>query len=87
MHHTSATMRTKLADKVRANRSLPAPEIRRAIRLGARLSQQDIADAMNDAGVGITRATVSRWETGDRRPRGEALVRYTEILRSLQEFG
>ncbi len=34
--------------------------------------------------VGVAVATVSRWETGKRRPRGSAAVRYGELLESLR---
>jgi DNA-binding transcriptional regulator YiaG len=30
--------------------------------------------------IGVTEATVSRWETGDRRPRGEPAIRWVELL-------
>ncbi|MGO9457606.1 MAG: helix-turn-helix domain-containing protein [Acidimicrobiales bacterium] len=71
---------TKLADKVRAIRALPAPPLRRAIRMAAGVSQRDIA-----AEVGRSRPTVSRWEAGERMPQGEDLDRYIAILRSLQD--
>jgi DNA-binding XRE family transcriptional regulator len=35
--------------------------------------------------VGVTRQSVSYWESGCRRPRCEHLVRYAEVLRTLQE--
>jgi transcriptional regulator with XRE-family HTH domain len=68
-----------LAAKVRAKRDLPPPEVRRALRIAAGVSQKDIG-----AELGVTRAAVSRWESGDRVPRDETLQGYVKILRSLQ---
>lgn len=51
----------------------------RAIRQGANLSLQEIAEAV---GVGVP--TVSRWENGLRQPRGEAAARWAELLADLQ---
>jgi transcriptional regulator with XRE-family HTH domain len=52
----------------------------RAIRIAAGLSLGEIADHV---GVGI--GTVSRWETGERRPHGKRALRYAELLEALQE--
>jgi DNA-binding transcriptional regulator YiaG len=35
-------------------------------------------------GVGVAVATVSRWEAGQRIPRGAAALRYGELLESLR---
>jgi transcriptional regulator with XRE-family HTH domain len=48
----------------RARRALPAPRVRRLVREAAGLSQQAVADAL-----GVTRATVTRYEGGLRSPR------------------
>lgn len=32
--------------------------------------------------VGVTESAVSRWETGNRVPRGEAAQRYSELIRT-----
>jgi transcriptional regulator with XRE-family HTH domain len=66
--------------KAARHRGLPAPALRRAIRQDAGLSQQDIAEV-----VGVTRESVSRWETGNRRPVGGHLEAYAELLRKLQK--
>jgi len=50
----------------------------RRIREEAQLSQGEVAKI-----VGVTSAAVSRWESGDRMPQGEAAIRYGELLRSL----
>ncbi|MFB7936039.1 helix-turn-helix domain-containing protein [Streptomyces sp. NPDC056049] len=59
---------------------LPQPAERRRLREAARLSQQDIADAM-----GVTRAAVGHWETGLRSPRGRLLAEYVEVIRAMRE--
>lgn len=71
---------SSVVEKALALRSLPAPPERRAIRERARVSQDDIG-----ADIGVTRAAVARWEAGTRRPRGEHLVRYAELLDQLRE--
>lgn len=50
----------------------------RAIRETAGLSLAEVARE-----VGVTKAAVSRWETGKRVPRGEAAVAYARLLRAL----
>lgn len=61
--------------QARARRRLPEPAQRRARRMLAGVSQQAVADA-----VGTTVATVSRWESGQRMPRGEHLRSYAAVL-------
>jgi transcriptional regulator with XRE-family HTH domain len=50
----------------------------RTVRLAAGLAQRDIAEA-----IGVSPVAVSRWEAGDRRPRGEPALRYARLLREL----
>lgn len=52
----------------------------RRLRLDSELSQLDVADAVN-----VCYATISRWETGKRRPRGRAALRYWRLLAKLAE--
>lgn len=47
----------------------------RRIRLAARLSQADAAGA-----IGADPSALSRWERGERSPRGQAALRYGELL-------
>jgi len=64
--------------KVEAYRSLPPPGVRRALREANGLSQDDIA-----AELDVSRVAVSRWESGDRMPRGDHLIQYAELLERL----
>jgi transcriptional regulator with XRE-family HTH domain len=50
----------------------------RRIRIAAGLSLADLA-----AALGVSRAALSRWETGHRIPRGEAAQRYAGLLDAL----
>lgn len=51
----------------------------RYIRLARGLSVGEVA-----RGVGVAKATVSRWEAGQRIPRGAAALRYGQLLESLR---
>lgn len=57
---------------------MPDPQRARRIREAAGVSQHRLAAELN-----VTRATVARWESGDRTPRGSNLVAYEKILRRL----
>lgn len=59
-------------------RSLAQRGTARRIRLKAGLSHAEIASP-----VGVTPATICRWELGERRPRGAAALRYLELLDAL----
>lgn len=50
----------------------------RQARIDAGLTQAEIAGTL-----GVNQATVASWETGRRRPRGEAALRYARLLRRL----
>ncbi len=50
----------------------------RMIRENARLSTTDLARA-----IGVDKSTVSRWERGQRAPRGRAALRYEALLARL----
>jgi DNA-binding transcriptional regulator YiaG len=52
----------------------------KAIRLAAQVSLDEMA-----TDVGVTPGAVHRWESGSRRPHGEAALRYLEVLRRLGE--
>ena len=74
-------METGAIAKARALRDLPAPQLRRAIRVNAGLSEEDVGGEL-----GVHRATVCRWELGQRSPRGHLLVAYLDLLRKLQSL-
>ncbi len=61
--------------RARIRRRLPAPPARRLLRERHGLSQGVVALA-----VGVTCASISRWETGERTPRGETLDAYLQVL-------
>ncbi len=63
-------------------RQLPAPATRRFLREKVGITQLSLARAL-----GITQATISRYETGSRQPRGEALERYLGVLDRLAREG
>ena len=60
--------------------ALPSPPMRRALRLDNGLTQDDLA-----AVVGTDRATIARYESGTREPRGEARSEYARALAALAE--
>lgn len=72
----------KLMEKLRSRRNLPSPELCRTLRVAAGASQADLAEIL-----GVHRETVSRWERGERRPSGEHLLRYLEVLEELRRVG
>jgi transcriptional regulator with XRE-family HTH domain len=47
----------------------------RELRIAAGLSQAEIAAAAD-----VDQTTISTWELGRRRPRGEAALRYAKVL-------
>lgn len=61
--------------------NLPAPEMRRALRIAAGLSQQQVAN-----GLGVSRSAVDHWEKGRREPRAQHLAEYAYLLQQLQEI-
>jgi DNA-binding transcriptional regulator YiaG len=50
----------------------------RQTRTAAGFSQSEIAEV-----TGVSQATISAWESGRRRPRGDAGLRYARLLRCL----
>ena len=56
-------------------RRLPEPPIRRLLRERAGLSQYELA-----AAIGVSRPAVTRWEAGQRSPRGDLAERYADAL-------
>lgn len=72
---------TKLIDLAKAKLNLPPPEARRAIRESLGLPQGAIGEQL-----GVSGATIGRWENGTREPRGELLLRYSTLLRDLAKL-
>lgn len=58
---------------------LPPAEVRRALRMGAGLTQADVA-----AVLGVDRATVARYELAQREPRGNLRALYMAVLEELR---
>ncbi len=54
--------------------------VARSIRLGARLSYGEVARSL-----GVSPATVFRWERQQRVPRGDAAIAYLRLLERLME--
>jgi len=54
--------------------------MQRAIIDAAGVTESDVARA-----IGVHRVTVNRWVMGHRRPSGDRLVRYEDLLRKLAE--
>lgn len=54
---------------------LPEPSLRRLIRERAGLTQEELAEAL-----GVTRAALSRWESGRRNPRAANAIAYVDAL-------
>lgn len=52
----------------------------RAIREGAGLSLRDLANEL-----GVYPATISRWERGERVPRGDVAERWARVLKRLSQ--
>jgi transcriptional regulator with XRE-family HTH domain len=71
-----------LRERVAVRRALVPPMRRRELRLQVGLTLREVADA-----VGADVATVSRWERGEREPRGEHLNRYVAVLQMLEDEG
>lgn len=69
-----------LIDEVRAGR-LPSPDVRRAIRRAANVSQVRMAEELD-----VHRVTFVHWEKGTREPRHDARVRYAQLLAELQRI-
>lgn len=67
-----------LIEQVRLVRRLPAPSVAKAIREAAGVSASAVADEL-----GVHRMTVCRWEDGSRRPHGDLLRHYVELLDAL----
>jgi len=75
-----AAVLEQLREDLRARRSLPPPEMRRALREAAGVSRHRLGTTLN-----VSRETIRLWETGDREPSGRNLRRYLAALELLAE--
>jgi len=64
--------------RLAAVRSLADSGRARSIRRAAGISLQEVANV-----VGVRASTISRWESGQRVPRGDAALRYARLLHRL----
>lgn len=71
-----------IAQQAALRRRLPAPPMRRAIRVAAGFTGAEVA-----ATLGVSRQAVAQWERGTRTPRGTHLRAYLEVLDALSEVG
>ncbi|MDG4792085.1 helix-turn-helix transcriptional regulator [Micromonospora sp. WMMD1102] len=53
----------------------------RDIRVQAGVTMEDMAYAL-----GVTQSTISRWEGGSRQPRGDAAIRWAQLLTELDRL-
>ena len=60
--------------------SLPAPAAARELRERAQLSQGELAGE-----IGVEPSTISRWESGSRKPRGKRADAYAGALVAVAE--
>jgi transcriptional regulator with XRE-family HTH domain len=72
-------MQQTLEAYLKANRDLPDPPMRRAIREAAGASRVDVA-----AEVGVSKYAVMQWEQGTRFPSRRHVVAYARVLRELR---
>jgi DNA-binding transcriptional regulator YiaG len=77
---TKQNIREVLARAASKHVPLPSLAARRALRLSAQLTEEELAKL-----VGVNRVSVARWELGRREPRGDVRQRYAEVLKGLQE--
>lgn len=76
---TADAIRSRIGELASVAR-LPQPRVRKALRIAAGLTQADVAGS-----IGVTRVTVSRWETGVREPRGALRRSYAEALEVMRD--
>jgi DNA-binding transcriptional regulator YiaG len=71
MSTSNVTLLIEARDAARSGRAA-------RLRIAVGLSQAELA-----AAIGVTAACISRWEHGERKPRGVAAVEYGRVLREL----
>lgn len=76
---TGVTTTLREVERLAKVRAACASGEARRIRQAARLSLADVAGA-----IGVDLTAISRWERGERSPRGAAALRYGELLDRLE---
>ena len=71
---------SSLVEEVRTGKQMPSHASARNLRLAAGVSATRMAKEL-----GVHRVTLSRWESGLRRPRHEDMRRWAQLLRELYE--
>jgi len=71
---------TALLRRIKLRQQLPPPRGRRRARVAAGLSQRDVARAIE-----VAPATIALWESGQRNPRPDLLVRYLRLLNAISK--
>lgn len=69
----------KLRKAVLVRRSLPALNERRRLRVSARLSRAELAEAIH-----VSEKTIARWERDERTPQGSNAERYAAALHAIR---
>jgi DNA-binding transcriptional regulator YiaG len=69
---------TEIVEKAKASKALPTPAMQKAIIVEGGVTEADVARVL-----GVHRVTVNRWVMGHRRPTGNRLVQYEQLLREL----
>ena len=67
-----------LLQRAQRRRRLPVPPARRMLRERAGLTQAEIAGLLH-----VNRASVSRYESGNRQPRRQLAINYVQLLERL----
>jgi DNA-binding transcriptional regulator YiaG len=70
-----------LAEVAARNPALPEPRVRRAIRVAARWTLAQVAEALRPQ---VDPVTVGRWEKGQREPTGAVRESYSTLLEFLR---
>lgn len=73
-------MTLSLAEEVRIAQRLPAPAEARAIRIAAHVSISRLSEEL-----GVSRKTITRWESGTRNPSGAHRVAYAKTILALAD--
>jgi transcriptional regulator with XRE-family HTH domain len=73
------TVIEELSAALQAKRELPPPETRRALRMAAGATLEQVARVCD-----VSAQAVQYWESGS-TPRGDRLLAYSEVLRLFRE--